>query len=171
MKKALIIVVVILVLAGVGYYFYRHNKAYAPSYDNYQPDQDQQATSSAEDAAPNGQTKTINSPTGTPDYTPPQSDNGGETAGSNIQVTEVDFDGSKFTPNPANIKVGDYIFFKNTGTLDFRPFATADGYQVFDSNDNIAPGGEFKFQFTKVGSWSYYDYSHPNVKGTVIVSP
>ena len=175
MKKTIIIVIVILILAGAGYYFYSHKNGgnpYGNGYDtgSYQNSQGQQAgqNTPATATVPSTQTQTNNNPNG-PDYTPPGA--GGETVAPNIQVSEVDFDGTKFSPDPVNIKAGDYIFFKNGSNVDFWPASAANGgYVGFNSFKNIAPGAEFKFQFTKAGTWPYYDYSHPDVKGTIIVS-
>jgi plastocyanin len=108
-----------------------------------------------------------------PDYTAPQA-GGGENIGSNIQVTEVDFDGKQFTPAKVGIKAGDYIFFKNKSSVNFWPLAgsanTLAAYPNFNAQKPIAPGGEYKFQFTKAGSWSYGDNLTANAVGDVDVS-
>lgn len=173
MKKAIIIILVILVV-GVGAYFVLHKQANAPA-DNSGTNQPTETQTSNNQATPpaatsSGQTNT----TKKPDYVPPASPTGGETPGAAVQVTEVDFDGTQFTPQAVNIKVNDYVFFKNKSTTDMwvasNPHPTHTDYPGFDSLKAIAPGGEYKFQFTKLGSWSYHDHLNPSIGGTVNVS-
>lgn len=175
MKKAIIIVVVLLVVGG-GYFLLKSNKAKAPAGENSQ-NTAEQTTQNPQPAAPtttpSGQTQTINN-AGKPDYTPSTSPTGGEVAAPNIQVVEVDYDGTQFSPAVVNIKVNDWVFFKNKSTLDFwpasNPHPTHTDYSGFDALKNIAPGGEYKFQFTKVGSWGYHNHLNPDIGGTVNVS-
>lgn len=175
MKKGLIIAAVVIILAALAGYFYMHNQAKAPttvdgslsgqnqqSQSNPVPSQNQTATSSGSQINING---SLDVKAGT---------EGGETAAPNIQVVEVDFDGSQFTPATVNIKAGDYVFFKNKSTVDFWPASdphpTHTDYPGFDALHNIAPGGEYKFQFTKIGSWGYHDHLAPFIRGTVNVA-
>lgn len=178
MKKS-IIIAVIIVLAGVGVYVYTRNQAQAPT-DTAgkgglsQPSDVQQGSNPAPAAAsPSGQTTTNTNPKGA-DYTPPTSDTGGEAPAPNIQVVAVDYDGSQFSPSSVNIKVNDWVFFKNKGTGDFwpasNPHPTHTDYPGFDALKPIAPGGEYKFQFTKVGDWGFHDHLNPGAHGTVHVS-
>lgn len=175
MKKA-IIIAVILILAGGGYYLFAHNKAQAPTNEanEYQSGQTNNLEQpSSGNTAPAGQTPIISNPGG-PDYTPSTSPTGGEVPPPNIQVVAVEFDGAKFSPNVVNIKVNDWVFFKNNSTVDFWPASgphpTHTIYPEFDAKQRIAPGGQFKFQFTKVGSWAYHDHLHPSIGGTVNVA-
>jgi plastocyanin len=171
MKKSTIAIIVIILFLLAGVYLFIHNKAVAPSQDENSSYQNPSTPAITTGSEPNTQAN-VKAAAGA-DYTPPQSSTGGETTGSNIQVTEVDFNGSQFRPNPAKINVGDYIFFKNKGTDSFWPLAgsanTVAAYPTFNAGNPIAPGGEYKFQFTKAGNFSYGDNLHPNAAATVEV--
>lgn len=94
--------------------------------------------------------------------------------GSPIAVVEVDFDGSKFSPSPMDIKVNDWVFFKNLSTVDFwpasNPHPTHTDYPGFDAKQPIAPGGQYKFQFTKAGHWGFHNHLSPSIGGVVNVT-
>ena len=172
MKKTTIaIIILVLVAAGAGAYYYtRQAKAPTVELNNQGPSNEKPAPTTT--PTPNTQTNDKGK-TGA-DYTPPQDPTAGEVIEPNIQVVEVDFDGKKFTPDPVSIKVGDYIFFKNKGTDDFWPLAgsvnTQTAYPTFTAGKPIAPGGQFKFQFTKEGSFSYGDNLHANAAATINVT-
>ncbi len=168
--KKTIIVIIILVVLGAVFYFYSKQEAKAPTVENSQfaPAQNQvpaQTTTPQTQTNVKGGTKA--------DYTPPEAQGGGENVGSNIQVSEVDFDGTAYLPKVTNLKVGDYIFFKNKSTGDFWPVTgsadTLAAYPNFNPSKPIASGAEYKFQFTKAGSWSFDDNLHPNMVFTVNV--
>lgn len=175
MKKTIIIIIVILILAGGGYYLFTHNQAKAPA-----DDQSQQNQTAADNSSLSGQNP-ASVPTapaatkpnpGAPVYAPPAS--AGEPPAPNIQVAEVDFNGSAFSPSPVNIKINDWVFFKNKSQTDMwvasNPHPTHTDYPGFDSKQAIAPGGEYKFQFTKAGSWGYHDHLDPTIGGVVQVN-
>ncbi len=169
MKKSLIIAAVVVILAGLGWYFYQNNQAKAPS-ETSQTNQNQPSADNAAPAATSSNDQlnvnaSLNTKAGS---------EGGEAPAPNIQVTEVAFDGSQFTPATVNIKAGDWVFFKNNSTVDFwpasNPHPSHTDYPGFDALKPIAPGGEYKFQFTKVGSWGYHDHLAAYIHGTVNVS-
>jgi plastocyanin len=172
MKNFFIIVIVVLLIAG-GVYLISKKEAKAPAVDNQQ-NQNQNAAESQNNqpasAAPSNQTNIKGS--AEPDYTPPGQ--AGENSGSNIQVYEVDFDGTSYSPSASNIKVGDYIFFKNKSAGDFWPVAgsanTIAAFPNFNPAAPIAAGKEYKFQFTKAGAWSFGDNLRANTVFTVSVS-
>lgn len=170
MKKAIIAIIVLAILGGV-FYFYSKKEAKAPTVENNQPATEQNQTP-AQTTTPQTQTN-VKGNTGA-DYTPPQAPSGGENIGSNIQVYEVDFDGTAYSPNSSNLKAGDYIFFKNKSTENFWPVAgsanTIAAYPNFNPSAAIAPGAEYRFQFSKPGSWSFGDNLHPNLVFSVNVS-
>src|SRR5262245_33137030 len=98
MKKAIIIVVVLLLLAVACYLLLKNNQAKAPTEETKQTEQQPQYTHTPEQPVEvSGQTQTKNN-AGNPDYTPSTSPTGGETPGSDIQVVEVDYDGTSFNP-------------------------------------------------------------------------
>jgi len=170
MKKT-IIVIIILAAAGIAFYIYSKKEAKAPAVENYQP-APAQTQAPAQTTTPQTQTN-IKGGTGA-DYTPPQAPSGGENLGSNIQVYEVDFDGTGFAPATININRDDYIFFKNKSAGDFWPVAgsanTIAAYPNFNPLQPIGAGGEYKFQFTKAGDWSFGDKLHSNMVFSVNVS-
>lgn len=177
MKKSIITIIALIILGAGGYYLYQKNQAKAPSDDlsgnrqtsNQQtqpPVNDNQATSGAGSTAV-PPSNAASAPKGT------FSSGEGEPAAPDIQVVEVDFDGAQFTPKSVNIKVNDWVFFKNKSSADVwvasNPHPTHTDYPGFDAKQSIAPGGQFKFQFTKAGSWGYHDHLNPVVGGTVVV--
>jgi plastocyanin len=169
--KKFVIALIVVILAGGGFYLYSKKEAKAPTVESYQPApaQNQVPAQTAAPQTPAGATSSQPA-----NYTPPQAPGGGENIGSNIQVFEVDFDGAAYLPNSSNLKVGDYIFFKNKSAGDFWPVAgsaqTIAAYPKFNPSQPIAAGGEYKFQFTKAGSWSFGDNLHPNSVFSVNVS-
>jgi plastocyanin len=98
----------------------------------------------------------------------------GDAAAPDIQVVEVDYDGTAFTPSTVTIKANDYVLFKNKSTVNFWPASdphpTHTGYPGFDAGKSIAPGGRYTFQFTKIGSWGYHNHFNPSIRGTVVVT-
>jgi plastocyanin len=164
--KKIIILIVVLVILGFGFYLFNKNQAKAPvvtSSNNVQETLNNQPIASTTVV-----TTTAGTVENTPAPLPPKSQaGGGETPGSNIQVVEVDFNGTAFSPATVSIHQNDWVFFKNKSTVDFWPQSTTSG--IFDAGAAIAPGKEFKFQFTKVGSWVYTDHLAPSIGGTVVV--
>ncbi len=165
--KKITVLIIILIAVGAGAYFYNKHEAQAPineeTYQNQTPSGD--TTPPATSTGVNTQT-TVKGSNG-PDYTPGTYSDGGETSGSDIQVIEVDFDGKTFTPATVNIHPNDYVFFKNTSTADFWP---ASNYPNFGDKKALAADEQYKFQFTKVGNWDFYNKLATGIHGTVVVS-
>lgn len=176
MKKTISYIVIIIIVLAAGYWLFGRKEALAPVEENpnYQQtgNQPSPATTSSQPSTPTTGNQVKTNPNAT-DYTPPTSPTGGENVGSNIQVTEVDFDGSQFLPATVNISVNDYVFFKNKSSKDFWPIAgsanTQSAYPNFSAGKPVPPGGEFKFQFTKAGSFSYGDNLNAGMVGTINV--
>ena len=175
--KKIIIGLVVLVALGGGYYIFSKKEAKAPAVENSTNNLNQNPTTSGQPATtPSAQPQTqtgVKGNTGA-DYTPPQTEAGGENPGSNIQVSEVDFDGTAYTPSVSKIKAGDYIFFKNKSSGDFWPVAgsanTIAAYPKFNPAAPIAAGKEYRFQFTKAGDWNFGDNLKANAVFEVSVS-
>jgi plastocyanin len=171
-KKVLIFIILIVALWGGGYYLYEKNQAQAPA----------RLSNSDIEASKNDAVRSQIEPPVTPPTnnqkasTPPPVTNVGSEPidGNNISVVEVDFDGSKFTPETTNINLGDWVFFKNKSTTDFWPASDPHpahtGYPGFDAKKAIVPGAQYKFQFIKAGSWGFHDHLNPNVHGVISVS-
>ncbi|MFA5990645.1 MAG: hypothetical protein WC794_00155 [Candidatus Doudnabacteria bacterium] len=178
-KKTTIILVMAVLLAGGGYYLYQKNLAQAPTVPSadesgQQANQPQPDQSSADVPKPSGATTTKNN-TSSPDYVPRTYSSGeGESLAPDIQVWQIDYDGTKFAPQTLNIKVGDYVIFKNTGTTSFWPASdphpSHTGYPGFDAGKAIAAGGKYQFQFEKVGTWGFHNHLSPEAVGIVIVA-
>jgi len=71
-----------------------------------------------------------------------------------------------FAPKVVDIKVGDTVAWKNTGTLEHS--VTADG-GAFDAG-LIKPAGTFERKFDTPGTYAYHCTPHPWMKGVVRVS-
>ena len=94
--------------------------------------------------------------------------------GPDVLVVEVDYNGSVFSPPSVNIKVGDYVIFKNKSQKDFwpasNPHPTHADYPEFDAKKPIGPNGKYQFQFQKTGVWGYHDHLNLGATGVVNVS-
>lgn len=170
-RKAFIFIIIIIILAVGGYYLFQKNQAQAPT-ENLNSFKSENKTSSTKETT--NPSKQIEPPV-TPPAPAKQFSSGDEpTDGVNIQVVEVDFDGAQFTPAITNIKVNDWVFFKNKSTVDFwpasNPHPTHTDYPEFDSKKAIAPGAQFKFQFTKAGNWGFHDHLNPSIHGSINVT-
>jgi hypothetical protein len=174
MKKAFIVLAVIIILAGAGYYLFRSNQAKAPTNDQIQSQtQQSQNNQTLASTTPSAITPTTNNPVGG-NYTSSSSPSGGENAGSNIQVYEVDFDGTSYSPAVSNLHVGDYLFIKNKSSGDFWPVAgsanTIAALTDFNPAAPMGSGQEYKFQFNQAGDFSFGDNLKANAVFEVKVS-
>ncbi len=183
MKKGIIIAIVVIAGGAGIYLIFNQNKAQAPADKgitigdtrvqiNPNPamadkTNDQQSTS-----MPNAQNKMIDNKTAT--SSKGTFSNGEEQPGSDIQVVEIVYDGSKFTPSTVNIKVNDWVFFKNTSDSNFSPASNPHpshtAYPEFDAKPGVAAGGTYKFQFTKAGNWGFHDHLNARAFGKINVS-
>ncbi len=174
------ITIVIFCLAGFGAYMYDKSLAPANSGQTAVPNASNSAKNSFAD---NRSAQGINATTSvqsnqkppapksttTPADKPVFSSGEAVDTGSGIQVYEVDFDGTKMNPKEITVKVGDYIFFKNKSTVNFLPVSSGAGYLNFGAVKPVAPGSEYRFQFTKIGRLEYRDQAVAAAVGTVIV--
>ncbi len=94
--------------------------------------------------------------------------------GPDISVVEIDYEAAAFTPSAVDIKVGDYVIFKNKSQADLwvasNPHPTHTDYPEFNSQKPIPPGGKFQFQFLKAGNFGYHNHLNPSATGTINVS-
>jgi plastocyanin len=175
MKKALIVLAVLILLAG-GAYFLKYNakQVQAPPVPNPQNNpapQDQSVSNDADFQAkqattspqPQKNSQPAKQVTGT--YS-----SGDESVAPDIQVWETDYNGNNFSPDTINIKLGDIVFFKNKSAGNFWPLAKSADYPEFDAGKAVVAAGKFQFQFTKVGKWEFYDKLNPSAAGVVNVS-
>ncbi len=181
MKKAIIPILLVLALfVAAGLYLTFNNQANAPTEmanntDSANMEAGQQmsneTTSSAEQK---------NNPAPTPSATPTKSEatfsSGDENmeTGVDVQVLEIVYNGTSFVPSTVNIKVGDYVVFRNNSDKNFWPASamhpTHTEYPGFDAKQPIAPGGKYQFQFEKVGTWGFHDHLNPTAFGSIVVS-
>jgi plastocyanin len=169
-KKLSVFISLVIILFG-GFYIYSRI-AKAPVQESQTnilptPSSVMQNSPVPTQSLPTGQAA-VNTNQGT-DYTSPQSENGGEVAAPNIQAYEVAFDGVSFSPKTQNINVNDYVFFINNSNSDFWLVSNDAGHSILDSGKAIAPGKQFKFQFTKTGTWNFQDKFNSSIAGSIIV--
>jgi|SRR6185437_5340242 len=169
--KKFIIILIIIVAIGIGVYYLTDHKTEAPA---EQPTTQDQSSNSIIEPPVTAPTTTQSNNQPSANSTSSANQESQTPDGGTIQVVEVDFDGTQFTPKTVNIHANDWVFFKNTRNTGFwvasDPHPTHTDYPGFDALKTIAPGGEYKFQFTKVGSWGYHDHLDPSITGTVVVS-
>jgi plastocyanin len=70
-----------------------------------------------------------------------------------------------FSPQTLKVAVGTTVVWKNTTTA---PHTVTSDNGTFGSG-TIAPGGTFKFKFTKSGTFTYHCNIHPFMTATIIV--
>lgn len=85
-----------------------------------------------------------------------------------VEMTDMGFKPSEF-----RIRAGEVVAWINHGSSnhwpasDFHP--THGIYPEFDPKEPILPGGQWTFQFDRVGKWRFHDHLHPLYAGTVEV--
>ncbi|MBL8031412.1 MAG: hypothetical protein JNK33_03760 [Candidatus Doudnabacteria bacterium] len=95
--------------------------------------------------------------------------------GSDVQVFDISYDGTNFTPNTLSIKNGDVVIFKNKSKVAFWPASdphpTHTDYPEFDAKQPVLAGKSYQFKFTRTGTWKFHDHSNVSAKGSVVVVP
>ena len=164
------IIIIIVIILAVGCYFYLRQEAKAPSMDDSQTGTMASPTVASITPSPRSIPTATGKPPATGSTNTAPAAGGGETTGSDIQVLEVDYTDDGFSPQSISINGNDYIFFKNKSSKSFWPTAApTGGYPSFDAGKQIAPGSEYKFQFTKAGTFHYENKLNPSETGTVAV--
>lgn len=184
-KKTYYFSILLGVLVALGVYFYQKaNRAIAPVNETEKKQLDENSKEPALNepiVVPNNQATTTSAnqpkPAPQPDSSSkPVFSDGSEMEGlgPDVLVTQVDYNGAKFSPAQLNIKVGDIVIFKNTGASDFWPASdphpTHTAYPEFDAKKAVPAGGSFQFKFLNAGSWGYHDHFNPTIKGVVNVA-
>ena len=89
------------------------------------------------------------------------------------EVLEVKMTAGGFVPANLTIKQNDYVQFTNADTVAHwpasAPHPTHTIYPEFDSKQGVEPGKNFRFQFTKTGTWKYHDHLNTSVFGSITV--
>lgn len=173
--KIIYVLIAALVLVGAGFYWYDagHKPALAPTIDTNTQQTDKIPTDNSQSQATapndNSQSAAAKPSTGaTSADTAPHYSDESDLGGADVAVSEVDYNGTVFSPASLTIKTGDIVVFKNTGQTDFRPASNA--YAGFDSIDPVPPGGLFQFKFIKIGKWTYADKLNLKATGTITVT-
>lgn len=99
----------------------------------------------------------------------------GDIEGNDVQVFDISYDGTSFTPNTLSIKNGDVVIFKNKSTVAFWPASdphpTHIDYPEFDAKQPVPAGKSYQFKFTRTGTWKFHDHKNLSAKGSVTVTP
>lgn len=95
--------------------------------------------------------------------------------GNDVQVFDISYDGTRFTPDALSIRSGDVVIFKNKSKGAFQPASdphpTHTDYPEFDAKQPVPAGKSYQFKFTRTGTWKFHDHSNPGARGTVTVAP
>lgn len=172
MKKTPIIIIgIVLVIAGIGYYMLAQNQNQKTVSDsNSDANISEQTTN---DSTSEDQTQTPPATKTTPNGTATFS--GEETAGNvDVQVHEIVYNGKAYSPSSLDIKMGDVVFFKNESSGNFWPASashpTHNDYPEFDALKPIASGQTYEFKFEKIGDWKFHDHLNPSAFGVIRVT-
>jgi plastocyanin len=177
--KKIVVIFSVLILLGAAFYWYSQSSKSTPSNGSEQNTQVQDGESELNDQTTQTSVpETVPAQTSTPDV-PSQGSgvfsDGSEAEGMapDILVSEVSYDGQKFSPKTLNIKVGDVVIFKNDSQKNFWPASGPHPEHTslagFDAKKSIPPGEEFQFKFTKTGEWGFHDHLNPSATGTISV--
>lgn len=98
---------------------------------------------------------------------------GGNGNGNNQEPSPdaVEMVNTSFTPSSITVEVGTTVTWTNNSTLTHTVTSGTNGQHdgKFDSG-NIAPDGQFSYQFTEVGTYNYYCIPHVNQGMTGVVN-
>lgn len=102
---------------------------------------------------------TLPTPTGT---------GSGGTSGADVTITIIGMNGSQsFSPNPATVKVGQKVAWKNADSIAHTATANAGAFNT----GNIAAGATSSpVTMSTAGSFDYHCSIHPTMVGTLTVS-
>ncbi|MDP3785437.1 MAG: hypothetical protein Q8R12_05285 [bacterium] len=155
--KTLGIVIVIVVLLGLGWYFY------SSQYSSPETLQQQAPASSAP-------LPEASLPAAAPSAAPSVSQ--GE-APSGPEETVVEMTASGFSPSSLTLKVGDMVRFMNKDTKNHWPASavhpTHQCYPGFDALEAVAPGASYVFTFNVAKTCAFHDHLNPSLRGSITV--
>jgi len=83
----------------------------------------------------------------------------------NVAITIQNF---AFNPQTITVKVGSTITWTDKDSIG-HTVTSLTGPTSFNSGILSAPGGTFKFTFTKAGTYTYHCMVHPSMTGTITV--
>ena len=89
------------------------------------------------------------------------------------QTEEIVYTNEGFSPTVLSIFSGDTVIFKNKSSKDFQPANDVrsgnTGYFGFGATTTISRKNQYRFTFTKKGSYGYYDSLNQNMFGAIVV--
>lgn len=90
-------------------------------------------------------------------------------------TVEIAMTANGFNPAIITVKSGTKVVFKNTDSEGHWPASNPHPSHTdlpgFDSGQPIDNGNTYSFTFSKLGTWGFHDHLHPNLHGSVIVTP
>ena len=103
----------------------------------------------------------------TPTTTPPSTTGGGATADVVIAIVGI-AGGMSYSPNPANVKVGQKVAWRNDDNIAHTATQTGNG---FDTGTLAAGATSAPLTIITAGNLSYFCRIHPAMVGTLNVTP
>lgn len=109
----------------------------------------------------------------------PGSNGSGEKGGmtgtqTSLSNQEVSLSENGFVPNVLTVRVGTTITWTNNSSKNMWVASalhpTHQELPGFDQLKAVGKGGQYSYEFTKVGTWKYHNHQDPLITGTVIVT-
>lgn len=168
--KSLMWIVILVVLAGGGYWLWQGAQAPAVSDDG----------TPAADNAPSGTTSAMPVPGSGVNNVDEM------IVGTSAMSVTVTYDGKAFSPSKVTVKKGGTVTFEDTAGSDMwvasaqhpshtgydgtsRSEHCASGYSGTKPFDQCGTGPTYSFTFDTVGSWPYHDHVNASAYGSVVV--
>lgn len=107
-------------------------------------------------------------PTSPPTTSPPSTTGGGGTADVVITIVGI-AGGMSYSPNPASVKVGQRVAWRNADNIAHT--ATQTGNGGFDTGTVAGGATSAPLTMAAAGSLSYFCQIHPSMVGTLNVTP
>lgn len=111
-------------------------------------------------------TTPMESPTGSPSGTP------GTTvspSSSPVQTSKVTINNFAFNPASMSVKVGTTVTWTNNDSTIHTITGDSSGSAL--KSQTLQPGDTYSFTFNQAGAFPYHCSIHPNMRGTVTVTP
>lgn len=170
-NKVLYTIVAVLIIAGLAFVLYNNQKS------DTTVDSTSQSTPQINQEPANNQSQAPANSQGTQTQPPAGGQFSDETqagGGTDVQVREIVYNGTAFTPNDLTLKVGDVVIFKNDSNKSFWPASGPHpqhtNYPEFDPKKSIAAGSTWEFKFTKAGTWPFHDHLNATAFGKITVT-
>lgn len=194
MNKTFIIVIVLIAVAGAGYFILKEaphfSTTYAPALEE-QPAPAERLLGQSESAKQLSQQSALSEQSSSVGLTQlPDSINSQETSPTEESANKqsiVKYTDSGYLPAVLIVKKGATVIFKNQSSQSMWPASAFHpthavysgtplgehcpdvGGVAFDACRGIQPGGSWSFTFTKSGNWKYHDHLNPFHTGTIVV--